>query len=133
VRACVRPWFRSCVRPCVRASVRGGGVVLLTAHSDVLHPPPSKVAASNGRLKVINVVGIGADQPPIEGWDGELGWVDQPKIEKFCHKPSEDMKIFVCGLPGLYAAMCGPREEKEVAEGTVLAKLGYTRDMVVKF
>jgi hypothetical protein len=29
--------------------------------------------------------------------------------------------------------MCGPRDEKGVAEGTILAELGFTEDMVVKF
>ena len=57
--------------------------VLLKAELDVL------VAGSNGRLKVINVVGTSADQPPMEGWDGALGWVDRPKIENIDHNDSE--------------------------------------------
>jgi cytochrome-b5 reductase len=93
----------------------------------------SLVAASEGRLTVVHVVGTSADQAPIEGWDGALGWVDKAKIDQFCHKPAADMLMFVCGLPGLYAAMCGPRSETNVAEGTVLHQLGYTDNMVVKF
>jgi hypothetical protein len=91
------------------------------------------VAASEGRLKVVHVVGTSADQAPIAGWGGELGWVDRAKIETFCHPPSDETLVFVCGLPQLYAAMCGPRDEKGVAEGTILAELGFTEDMVVKF
>ena len=30
---------------------------------------------SSGRIKIVNVVGERPDQPPIEGWDGELGYV----------------------------------------------------------
>ena len=30
---------------------------------------------SGGRIKIVNVVGESPDQAPIEGWDGELGYV----------------------------------------------------------
>ena len=39
---------------------------------------------------------------------------------------------FVCGVPLLYDNMCGPRTEKALREGSVLATLGYTEDMVAK-
>jgi hypothetical protein len=38
----------------------------------------------------------------------------------------------VCGLPGLYGGLCGPRGEAPPAEGTVLHELGYIKSMVVK-
>ena len=34
--------------------------------------------------------------------------------------------IFVCGLPIMYKLWCGDRAEPELAEGTLLDKLGYT-------
>jgi hypothetical protein len=33
----------------------------------------------------------------------------------------------------MYDALCGPRDQKEVLGGTVLANLGYTDNMVFKF
>jgi len=91
------------------------------------------VDRAGGRLRVVYVVGGSPDQAPIEGWDGQLGWVDEAKISTYCFAPAQDMNVFVCGLPSMYASLCGPRDEKEVQEGTVLASLGYTSDMVVKF
>ena len=70
---------------------------------------------------------------PIEGWDGELGWVDEAKFVKYAAPPSEDTLVMVCGLPGLYDAFCGPRTEAGVQKRTILHKLGYTAEMVAKF
>ena len=101
--------------------------ILLKKELDVL------AANSGGRLKIVYVVGTAQDQAPIDGWDGELGWVDKAKVEKHCYPPSPDTMVFVCGLPAMYNSMCGPRGEKELAEGSVLPALGYTQDMVAKF
>jgi len=90
-------------------------------------------AASSGRLKIVYVVGTTQNQAPIDGWEGERGWIDSEKVEKHCYKPSADTSVFICGLPGLYASMCGPRGEKELAAGSILPTLGYTQDMVTKF
>jgi cytochrome-b5 reductase len=90
-------------------------------------------AQSEGRIKVVHVVGTSPDQAPIEGWEGELGWVDKAKVEKYAAKPADDVAFFVCGLPVMYDVFCGPRDEKELKEGTVLHQLGYTTDMVHKF
>jgi len=70
--------------------------------------------------------------PPIEGWDGELGWVDEDKVKKYCFPAAEDVLTFVCGVPALYDIMCGPRTEPEVKPDSVLAKLGYTKTMISK-
>ena len=81
----------------------------------------SKQAA--GRLKVVHVVGNGPDDPAPAGWvdtpeyTAETGWIDKAKIEKYCFPPAEDTLLFVCGLPPMYKALCGPREEKELVEG----------------
>ena len=90
-------------------------------------------AKSGGRLKVVHVVGTQQDQPPIPGWDGELGWVDAAKVEKYGYPPSDDTLVMVCGVPSLYEVFCGPRTEPELKEGSVLHKLGYTTSMVAKF
>ena len=96
----------------------------------------SKRAA--GRLKLVHVVGMRPDDPAPEGWvdtpeyTAETGWIDKAKIQKYCFPPAEDTLLFVCGLPPMYEILCGPRTEKEIKEGSVLQKLGYTADMVAK-
>mmetsp|Transcript_31212 Transcript_31212/g.42644 ORF Transcript_31212/g.42644 Transcript_31212/m.42644 type:complete len:202 (+) Transcript_31212:336-941(+) len=62
----------------------------------------------------------------------ELGWVDGQKIQKYCCPPSESTRVIVCGLPGVYDKLCGPRLEPALAEKSVLAELGYTAEMVIK-
>jgi len=101
--------------------------ILLRSELDAL------AAKSGGRIKVVHVVGTAPDQGPIEGWDGELGWVDEAKFVKYAAPPSEDTLVMVCGLPGLYDAFCGPRTEAGVQKRTILHKLGYTAEMVAKF
>lgn len=96
----------------------------------------SKKAA--GRLKLVHVVGNKPDDPAPPGWvdtpeyTAETGWIDQAKIQKYCFPPAADTLLFVCGLPPMYEILCGPRTEKELKEGSVLASLGYTADMVAK-
>ena len=91
------------------------------------------VAKSAGRIKVVHVVGTQPDQAPIAGWDGELGWVDKAKFQKYAAPPSADTMVMVCGLPPLYDVFCGPRNEADVKEGSILHELGYTAEMVAKF
>ena len=64
--------------------------------------------------------------PPLRSW------VDKAKLEKYAHKPSEDTLVMMCGLPVMYDVFCGPRDEEELKEGSVLDQLGYTTDMVAK-
>jgi cytochrome-b5 reductase len=54
-------------------------------------------------------------------------------IQKHCFPPAADTSVFVCGPPAMYDSYCGPRTDKELAEGTVLQKLGYDASMVFKF
>ena len=56
----------------------------------------------------------------------------QAKIEKYAFPPAADTLVFVCGLPPMYAALCGPREDKLLQPGTVLEVLGYSSEMVLK-
>ena len=90
------------------------------------------------RLRVVHVVGETPDAAAPAGWvstdtfTAETGWIDEAKIRRYCFPPSADTAIFVCGLPIMYDLWCGPRADVDVAEGSVLQKLGYTRDMVAK-
>eukprot|EP00756_Hemistasia_phaeocysticola_P021994 Hpha_TRINITY_DN15805_c1_g2::TRINITY_DN15805_c1_g2_i1::g.190211::m.190211/K00326/E1.6.2.2; cytochrome-b5 reductase len=91
------------------------------------------VGRSQGRLKVVHVVGSGASKDPIPDWDGETGWVDEDRAKKYLPPPDADPIIMVCGLPALYKSFCGPREEEGLAEGSILHKLGYKPNQIVKF
>ena len=54
------------------------------------------------------------------------------QVAKYAFPPSADTLLFVCGVPPFYGLMCGPRNEKELKEGSLLHKLGYTAEMVAK-
>ena len=90
------------------------------------------------RLQLVHVVGTSPDELAAPGWTStptytaETGWIDEAKIRRYAFGPSEDTLVFVCGLPSMYDALCGPRNEKELAEGTALKALGYTAEMVAK-
>ena len=94
--------------------------------------------AAPDRLKIVHVIGATADAARPDGWvdtdtyTAETGWVDEGKISKYAFPPAEDTLMFVCGVPGMYEIMCGPRTEKELKEGSVLQKLGYSAEMVAK-
>jgi len=49
---------------------------------------------------------------------------------------TENIKIFVCGPPGMYKAISGakksPSDQGEL-DGSVLEQLGYSKDQVYKF
>lgn len=90
------------------------------------------------RFKLVHVVGNRPDEPAPEGWvdtptyTAACGWIDEAKIQKYAFPPADDTLVFVCGLPPMYNILCGPRNEKELKEGSVLPKLGYTKEMVAK-
>ena len=95
-------------------------------------------AAYPDRLKLVHVIGNGPSDPPPSGWvdtstyTAETGWIDRAKIAKYAFPPSDETLMFVCGLPAMYDALCGPRTEQELAEGTVLKEMGYTATMIAK-
>ena len=68
------------------------------------------------------VVGDTADAAAPAGWTStdhmtaETGWIDEAKVKAYAFPPSEDTLVFVCGVPGLYELLCGPRGDKEVKE-----------------
>jgi len=63
----------------------------------------------------------------------EVGWINEEKIRNHAFPPSVDTKVFVCGLPGVYDKLCGPRLSPQVAAGSALFSIGYSDDMVIKF
>ncbi len=77
--------------------------------------------------------------PPPVGFESlvvgsaELGWIDEDKIRRYAFPPSDNTKVFVCGLPGVYDHLCGPRTTTAVKPGSALYRLGYSDNMVVKF
>ena len=54
-----------------------------------------------------------------------------PAIDPRTGAPAADVKVFVCGPPPMYAALCGARDDPAVSG--VLAEMGYTSEQVVKF
>lgn len=90
------------------------------------------------RFKLVYIVGDTADAAAPAGWTStdhmtaETGWIDEAKVKAYAFPPSEDTLVFVCGVPGLYELLCGPRGDKEVKEGSLLHKLGYSKEMVAK-
>ncbi|CAI5760618.1 unnamed protein product [Candida verbasci] len=75
------------------------------------------------------------DKKGDENYDGEVGFITKEFLQKELSKPSSDLKIFVCGPPGLYKAISGvkvsPTDQGEI-DGA-LKELGYTKENVFKF
>ena len=94
--------------------------------------------AHPGRLNIVHVVGNQPDDPAPPGWEStatytaETGWIDESKIANYAFPPADDTLLMVCGLPSMYEALCGPRTEASLREGSVLWDLGYTEAMVAK-
>ncbi|KAK6458188.1 NADH-cytochrome b5 reductase 2 [Scheffersomyces xylosifermentans] len=68
-------------------------------------------------------------------WKGEVGYIDKEFLQKNLSSPSKDDKIFVCGPPGLYKAISGPKTSP-TDQGPltgILGELGYAEDEVFKF
>lgn len=83
-----------------------------------------------------------AQGPPVpRGWDSvpddrkELGWVDGEKVARRGSSDSQDERhrIFICGLPGVYLSLAGPRSDVTVGNNTQLGRLGYRDFQVIKF
>ena len=89
-----------------------------------------------GTFKLVHVL---SDEPPRSRWRGARGMIDRALIAAHCAPaidprtgaPAADVKVFVCGPPPMYAALCGARDDPEVSG--VLAEMGYTSEQVVKF
>jgi NAD(P)H-flavin reductase len=89
---------------------------------------------SNGQLKVVHVIGSkDTTKGSIPEWDGEVGHVSKHHVEKYAHSPKSSTLVFLCGVPGMYETMCGPRTEDELKPGTVLDQLGFKTRQIYKF
>lgn len=74
---------------------------------------------------------------PSAGWAGGKGFVSKELLKTVLPEPKEEnIKIFVCGPPGMYKAISGgkksPSDQGEL-DGSVLEQLGYTKEQVFKF
>jgi cytochrome-b5 reductase len=87
-------------------------------------------ANHHGKFRRVDVL---SHEPAGSEYAGERGFVDEDRIVRYMPPASlgDDVIILVCGPPGMYDAICGPRNESEVTG--VLGKLGYTSRQVFKF
>jgi cytochrome-b5 reductase len=75
------------------------------------------------------------DTPP-EKWAHGKGFINKELLQEVIPDPkSENIKVFVCGPPGLYKALSGPKASpQDQGELTgILKELGYTKEQVFKF
>ncbi|KAK9455702.1 NADH-cytochrome b-5 reductase [Dipodascopsis uninucleata] len=75
------------------------------------------------------------DKPPAN-WTGVSGFITKDVLTKFLPPASADnVKVFVCGPPGLYNAVSGnkvsPQDQGEVSG--ILKDLGFSKEQVFKF
>jgi cytochrome-b5 reductase len=75
------------------------------------------------------------DKPP-ENWQGGKGYISKELLKTVLPEPKEEnVKVFVCGPPGLMKALSGtkksPRDQGELSG--ILKELGYTQEQVYKF
>jgi cytochrome-b5 reductase len=76
------------------------------------------------------------DKAP-KGWRGSTGYITKDLLKTVLPEPKEEnIKVFVCGPPGMYKAISGgkksPSDQGEL-DGSILEQLGYTKDQVYKF
>jgi cytochrome-b5 reductase len=73
---------------------------------------------------------------PSKEWTGGSGYITKELLKVVLPEPKEeDIKVFVCGPPGMHQAISGPKvSPKEQGELTgALKDLGYNKDQVYKF
>ena len=85
-------------------------------------------AGAGGRFSCTHVL---SEEPEGSPWSGARGHITRELVETHLPPPSEDCAIFVCGPPGMYGALCGPRNQPQLAG--LLAEMGYSAEQVVKF
>jgi cytochrome-b5 reductase len=99
----------------------------------------AKAAANPGKLSVYYVV----DKAPSRmffqsAWTGGVGYVTEAMLKEQMPPPGAESKVYVCGPPPMYKAICGPKGTKEDPKaqgelGGLLKALGYTSEQVFKF
>ena len=75
------------------------------------------------------------DKPP-KTWAGNSGYISKELLKTVLPEPKEEnIKVFVCGPPGLMKAISGPKvSPKDQGElSGSLKELGYTAEQVYKF
>ena len=73
---------------------------------------------------------------PLEGWTQGKGHITKELLKTVLPEPKEEnVKVFVCGPPGLYKAVSGakksPSDQGELMG--YLKELGYEKEQVYKF
>lgn len=99
----------------------------------------AKAAAHPDKLSVFYVV----DKAPSRSfwqspWSGGVGYVTESMLKEHMPPPSKESKVYVCGPPPMYKAICGAKGTKEDPKaqgelGGLLSKMGYTSEHVFKF
>ncbi|EGP87886.1 unnamed protein product [Zymoseptoria tritici ST99CH_1A5] len=73
---------------------------------------------------------------PSKNWEGGKGFISKELLQKTIPQPDEEnVKVFVCGPPGLVKAISGPKKspaDQGDLAGT-LKEMGYSKDQVFKF
>ena len=99
----------------------------------------AKAAAHPGKLSVYYVVDKAPSRYPWQSaWAGGVGYVTESMLKEHMPPPSKDAKVYVCGPPPMYKAVCGAKGTKEDPKaqgelGGLLSKMGYTSEHVFKF
>ncbi|KHC32118.1 NADH-cytochrome b5 reductase 2 [Candida albicans P76055] len=75
------------------------------------------------------------DKADEKKWEGQIGFITKEFLQKELEKPGSDFKVFVCGPPGLYKAISGPKvSPTDQGELTgALKDLGFEKEHVFKF
>ncbi|KAL8863736.1 MAG: hypothetical protein Q9174_007554 [Haloplaca sp. 1 TL-2023] len=76
-------------------------------------------------------------EKPSDKWArGGTGYINKDLLKQVLPEPKEEnIKLFVCGPPGLYKAISGMKKSpKDQGDLTgILEELGYSKDQVYKF
>ena len=94
----------------------------------------ARAAAHPERFRVHYVV----DKASSWFWQGGVGYVTEAMLKEKMPPPAADSKIFVCGPPPMYKAICGPKGTPEDPKaqgelGGLLKKMGFLEGQVFKF
>lgn len=88
------------------------------------------LAAKHKNIKAIYTVDQAKD-----GFNGHVGFLNEQLIKSYMPAPTNDNMVFVCGPPGMMAAISGSKAP-DYTQGEVsgvLKNLGYSKDNVIKF
>ena len=99
----------------------------------LMHKQLEELAAEHSeQLSIHYVVSHPAE---ADKWTGFTGFVSADILKKTAPGPSEDVKVLVCGPPGMMKAVSGEKKSKS-DQGELqglLKEMGYTSEQVFKF